>query len=235
MALAISFSQKALRAPPPIAATGGGRAARRMKRDLRVDQRERHALQHGLRQILRRRGVVEAEETRARVGIVVRGPLTGEVGQEDDPRGPGETLLDAGEQVRDVGAEEAGRPVEDARAVQHRRHLEPAAGKRMRESVDQRLRLRLVAFAGDEILRRGAERDEGVTLGNRADPDRAGRGIAGAGGDDHLVLEAPGGAGSPACSVPDAAEPSRSRGIIDGVMPLAARIGVDQARFASSR
>ena len=66
-----------------------------------------------------------------------------------------------------------------ARAVQHRRHAEPAAGQRMREGVQQRLRLRAVAIVGHEELRRRAERDEGVAVLHRADADGGGRHVAG--------------------------------------------------------
>ena len=73
-------------APRPAAdrSDRGGRTPGGMKRDLGVDKRERDTFQHGLRQVLRRGGVVEAEETGARLRIVMRRPLTGKVGQEYD-------------------------------------------------------------------------------------------------------------------------------------------------------
>ena len=124
--------------------------------------------------------------------------------------------------------------IETARAVQHRRHAEPATGKRVREGMEQRLRLRPIAIVGDEELRRCAERDEGVAVLDRSDADRRRRSIAGASGDDHRPskpkrsrnLREDGSARrrSPRPIAASASRPS----------PLAARIGSDQSRAASS-
>ena len=62
--------------------------------------------------------------------------------------------------------------VEAARAVQHRRHAEPAFGQRMREGVEQRSGLRPIPIVADEELRRRADRDEGVAVFDCADADR---------------------------------------------------------------
>ncbi len=70
-----------------------------------------------------------------------------------------------------------------ARAVEHARHLEPAAGHRVGEIVEHGLRLRRVAVGGDDKDRGGAERDEPLAVLDAADADRPGAAIAAARGD----------------------------------------------------
>ena len=64
-----------------------------------------------------------------------------------------------------------GGPADAAGAVEQGRALEPALGQAVAVGVDQPLRVGPVGVGGDEVLRRGAQRDEGVAVVDGADAD----------------------------------------------------------------
>ena len=60
----------------------------------------------------------------------------------------------------------------------------------MGEAVDELLRRAAVVVGGNDELRRGAERNEGVARANGAEADRADSGVTAARCDDHVARQA---------------------------------------------
>ncbi len=73
-------------------------------------------------------------------------------------------------------------PADAAGAVEQGGALEPALRQAVAVGVDQALRIGPVAGGGDEVLRRGAQRDEAVAVVDGTDADGTGGSVAGAAG-----------------------------------------------------
>ena len=95
---------------------------------------------------------------------------TGRAGPQ--ARRAGEAGLHLGQQCGNVGiAEQVCDRGQHAGAVEHGRHLAPAAGQSVAEGVHQAFRRRAMRVGGDEELRRRAETHERPAILDRADAD----------------------------------------------------------------
>ena len=86
VAAAIIRVHSALFAPPPIRPTRVDRRARGGEAVARLGERQRHALHDGAGDVGARRRLAHAEQHAARVRVVERRPLAGEIGQEQRAR-----------------------------------------------------------------------------------------------------------------------------------------------------
>ncbi len=124
----------------------------------------------------------------------MRRPLSSEIGKEH--RFPGAALRFCfGDEIARLAPADRGPPGERGGPVQHRRHLEPQAGRGMGEGVHKRCDVWAVARRGDEKLARGAKRYEGVAIAHLPEADGAGSRISCPGDDHHILRQAQRGSG----------------------------------------
>ncbi len=132
------------------------------QRVLAVGQREGDAFEHGAAEVGARRGVPEAEEHAARVRVVVRRALAGQVGKKDDA-GLAVRRLDLGQQRRfAAGGRDGGDPGEATGGAQDHRHLVPGRRQAVAERVHGARWVGRVGGVRHEVDAGGAERQEGV-------------------------------------------------------------------------
>ena len=177
-------AHRRLRAPPPEMRPSCGAPPRSFGEVKRIFEAERHPLEHGAGQGAAVVADAEPDERAARVRVGVRGPLAGEVGEEQQvlgARGPGGGFVEQYVERR-VGVGDVAEPGERAGGREHHPHRVPGAGDRVAERVDARLRVR-----GEFVERREhhagcPERHRHRSLAVDSDSDRAGGLIATAGG-----------------------------------------------------
>ena len=153
-----------------------------------VGKCQRHALEHRADQVRRRRLVREAEEHAARVRIIVRRALAGQIGQEVRRLAAQAARLRRFDQLRQVGRTQQLRdPVEGARGRQQHRHLVPAAGNGMAEGMRGALGIGAEPVGHGEQHAGSAQRQERLAGRDDAHAHRAGRIVAAAAGHEHAV------------------------------------------------
>ena len=134
----------------------------------------------------------EAEQHALRVGVVVRGAFARQIGQEQLGRCRRPPRLDQREQARRIGdAAQPRGPVDATCRAQDDRHLMPATGQCVAETVHAARRIGAIAVISEEQHARCAERQERVAGSHDADADGARRIIAAASNHRH--------AGHPPC------------------------------------
>ncbi len=161
------------------------------QRLLAIEERERHALEHRLRQVAAAVVVRQPEERAGRVRVVVRRALARQVGQEQRHAGAGRQRLRLGDELRlAVGMGRAAQPAQRAAGREHHRHLVPGGREGVAERMHRPRRVRRERRVGDEVDARGAERQEGRARLDHADAGRTRRVVAGAAGHDHAGRQA---------------------------------------------
>ncbi len=165
-----------------------------------------------------RRAIVaggEAGEDGAQRRVVRGRAFTGQVGQEQGRTGA-RVVAELGEKIARLTAGDVGPPGEAGRGRQHHAHLVPDAGKRMAEGVDGGRRIGGEAIGRHPQHAGGAQREEGVAGGDRAEADGRGGIVARPAGDDRRVRHAPAGGEV-------RRQPAGRRGALDEARHLSAR------------
>ncbi len=162
-----------------------------------VPQPEGDAFHHGAGHVAQVVADREPDEGAPGQWIGVRGPLSGEVGEEEQTVAPGRHLGRTRHQVleRAVGGQGVSQPAETAGRRQHHSHHVPATGDRMAEGMDPSIRLHRRALGGGKYDPRSPEGEGHHSRCDCPDADGIG-GLVAASGHDGRARQQPGRGGS---------------------------------------